>query len=389
MFLPIFPQRFYIISTKNQVLPFQPHPDFSGLAAPAQKVQGQGAFHPILHQPPHLPGTAFSLTVPPQRSCQLLGKPHADPLASHPVFQFPEVFPGDGLHRCRPQGLEVDDPIQPPQKLRGKGLPQGTIHLPRSACGRKAQTVSLHLTADIGGHHHNGIFKADPAAFGICQAPFFHDLQKDPRHIGMGLFQFVHQDQAVRTAADGFCELVGMGSPDLCIATQVYRAILEREAEDVRSILIFEDITTGERMEFPAEDTSCWADTNLEYIDARTESIVNKVGKFADFRVYSRDGEDVTLDMLNKSGRVAWLCINDSEELTGLRLQYAERLLDAYPPQAVVVLTTSSTAYISKLLKSEVYTIDAMTLRSMMRADVGVVVINDGVIEFKADIRDI
>lgn len=165
--------------------------------------------------------------------------------------------------------------------------------------------------------------------------------------------------------------------------------INEREAEGVRSILIFEDTTTGERVEFPAEDTSCWADTNLEYIDARTESIVNKAGKFADFRVYSRDGEDVTLDMLNKSGRVAWLCINDSEALTGLRLQYAERLLDAYPPQAVVVLTTSSTAYISKLLKSEVYTIDAMTLRSMMRADVGVVVINDGVIEFKADIRDI
>jgi uncharacterized membrane protein YphA (DoxX/SURF4 family) len=163
----------------------------------------------------------------------------------------------------------------------------------------------------------------------------------------------------------------------------------ERELEGVRSILLFENTATGEVVEFPAEDASCWAYPNLEYLDARTESIVNEASKFADFRVYSRDGEDVTLAMLNKSGRVAWLCINDSNALTGLRLQYAERLLEAYPPQAVVVLTTSSTAYISKLLKSEVYTIDAMTLRSMMRADVGVVVINDGVIEFKADIRDI
>lgn len=163
----------------------------------------------------------------------------------------------------------------------------------------------------------------------------------------------------------------------------------ERELEGVRSILLFENTATGEVVEFPAEDASCWSDPNLEYLDARTESIVNKASKFADFRVYSRDGEDVTLAMLNKSGRVAWLCINDSNALTGLRLQYVERLLEAYPPQAVVVLTTSSTAYISKLLKSEVYTIDAMTLRSMMRADVGVVVINDGVIEFKADIRDI
>jgi hypothetical protein len=30
-----------------------------------------------------------------------------------------------------------------------------------------------------------------------------------------------------------------------------------------------------------------------------------------------------------------------------------------------------------------------MTLRSIVRADAGVVVINDGVIEYKADIRDI
>ena len=32
------------------------------------------------------------------------------------------------------------------------------------------------------------------------------------------------------------CELVGMGSPDVCIATRVYRAILGREAEDVLSV---------------------------------------------------------------------------------------------------------------------------------------------------------
>jgi hypothetical protein len=163
----------------------------------------------------------------------------------------------------------------------------------------------------------------------------------------------------------------------------------ERDNEGVKSILIFENIATGEVVEFPAEDTSCWEDPNLEYLDARTETASSEAGKFADFRLYNRDGEDVTLDMLNKPGRVAWLCVNDSDALTGLRLMYAERLMEAYPPQAVVVVTTSNTAYVSKLLNSDVYTMDAMTLRSMMRADVGVVVVNDGVIEFKADIRDI
>ena len=163
----------------------------------------------------------------------------------------------------------------------------------------------------------------------------------------------------------------------------------ERDSESVRSILIFEDSTTGEVVEFPAEDTSCWADPNLEYVDARTETISSEAGEFADFRLYNREGEDVTLDMLNKPGRVAWLCVNDSDALAGLRLMYAERLMEVYPPQAVVVVTTSNTPYVSKLLNSDVYTMDAMALRSVMRADVGVVVVNDGVVEFKADIRDI
>ena len=55
----------------------------------------------------------------------------------------------------------------------------------------------------------------------------------------------------------------------------------------------------------------------------------------------------------------------------------------------MVVVTTSNTPYVSKLLNSDVYIMDAMALRSVMRADVGVVVVNDGIVEFKADIRDI
>ena len=37
----------------------------------------------------------------------------------------------------------------------------------------------------------------------------------------------------------------------------------------------------------------------------------------------------------------------------------------------------------------DIVTIDAMTLRSVIRSDIGVVVLHDGVVEFKADIRDI
>ena len=163
----------------------------------------------------------------------------------------------------------------------------------------------------------------------------------------------------------------------------------EREGESVRSILIFEEAASGKVVEFPAEDISCWLDPSLEYVDARTESVINKTAMFADFRVYNRDGEDVAIDLLNKHCRVAWLCVNNSEALEGTRLKYVERLFNAYPAEAIVILTASDRAYVAKRLGCDVYTIDAMTLRSIVRADVGVVVLNDGVIEYKADIRDI
>ncbi|MBO7199506.1 MAG: DoxX family protein [Alistipes sp.] len=163
----------------------------------------------------------------------------------------------------------------------------------------------------------------------------------------------------------------------------------ESEAEDVRSVLVFEDATTGAVVEYPADDVSCWENPHLEYRDAYTEMVSNGEGVFADFRIYNREGEDVTLLLLERPGRVAWLCVNDVDMLTGRCKGYVELLQSLYPKQAIVVLTNSDPAYVAKLLNTEVYTVDAMTLRSMVRADVGLMVVNSGVVEFKSDIRDI
>ena len=163
----------------------------------------------------------------------------------------------------------------------------------------------------------------------------------------------------------------------------------EREMEGVKSMLIFKNINTGAVVEFPADDISCWTDPDIEYVDARTESVVNEDGKFTDLRIYDRGGEDVTRDLLDRAGRVAWLCVNDADALEGTRLNYVERLFESYPKHAIAVLTSKDRAFVAKTLGCDVYTIDAMTLRSIMRADVGVMVLNNGVIEFKSDIRDI
>jgi hypothetical protein len=51
------------------------------------------------------------------------------------------------------------------------------------------------------------------------------------------------------------------------------------------------------------------------------------------------------------------------------------------------VLTSTDTA--GEMFGLECYKVDAMTLRSMMRSEIGVIIINSGVVELKADIRDI
>lgn len=163
----------------------------------------------------------------------------------------------------------------------------------------------------------------------------------------------------------------------------------ERMAASVQSILIFNNTTTGKTEEYPSDATECWLNPDLEYVDARTVTATAEAGDFADFSIFDTDGEDYTLELLNLKGRVAWLCINDASALEGRRREGVDALFDAYPSDAIVVVTSSNIDDVAKVLNHRVYTIDAMTLRSFIRAKVGVVVLNDGVIETKLDIRDI
>lgn len=163
----------------------------------------------------------------------------------------------------------------------------------------------------------------------------------------------------------------------------------EREAASVQSILIFNNTVTGEVVEYQSDATECWLNPDLEYVDARTETTTTEAGDFADFATFDSDGVECSMELLNRPGRVAWLCVNDMEALEGKRFEGVERLFDAYPAEAIVVVTSADAEQLATKLNHPVYTIDAMTLRSIMRAKVGVVVLNDGVIEAKLDIRDI
>lgn len=166
--------------------------------------------------------------------------------------------------------------------------------------------------------------------------------------------------------------------------------VLKERAEErdaVRSMLKFRSVTTNEEQLFESTDSACWMDEDLEFVEAVTISEEIADLTYNDFHLYTSEGEDVTESLLQRSGRVVLLCIND-DEISGAQMRGIEQLRKCYGNENIVILSASKVDA-EWCRDIEQMSIDAMTLRSMMRADIGVVVLSDGVVESKANIRDL
>lgn len=170
------------------------------------------------------------------------------------------------------------------------------------------------------------------------------------------------------------------------VGTDLRTAILnERTAAAVNTVLIFRDKGTGEEHQFATTDSGCWLDDGLEYVGVRQEAMHD--AEYADFAIYDAAGNDVSTELLEQKGRVAWLCVASLEVVDAEYERGITCLTDHYPHHAIKVL--ASVENDGEMFGLECYTVDAMTLRSMMRSKIGVIIINNGVVELKADIRDI
>lgn len=166
--------------------------------------------------------------------------------------------------------------------------------------------------------------------------------------------------------------------------------VLRERAEErdaVRSMLKFRSVATNEEQLFDSTDSACWMDEDLEFVEAVTISEEVSDLTYNDFHLYTSEGEDVTESLLQRSGRVVLLCINDGG-ISDAQMRGIEQLRKCYGDENIVILSASKVD--AEWCRGiEQMSIDAMTLRSMMRADIGVVVLSDGVVESKANIRDL
>lgn len=153
--------------------------------------------------------------------------------------------------------------------------------------------------------------------------------------------------------------------------------------ESTRTVLRFKNTTTGAIVEFDAMATECWEDESLDFVES-VNLVDDKVAmEYQDFVLYNTAGEDVTMEVLNRDGRIALLCINDTTAIDNSAKRGIEYLYSLYPASAVYVV---SSAEVKTELPSTHLLVDAMTLRSIIRADIGIVVLRDGVVEYKDSI---
>lgn len=156
--------------------------------------------------------------------------------------------------------------------------------------------------------------------------------------------------------------------------------------ESTRTILRFRDLATGAIQEFDVMATECWENQGLEFVESAT--IVDDAidSEYSDFVLYRADGEDVTMEVLNREGRIALLCLNNATNLNDSAKRGIENLYSLYPTTAIYVVSSDNVNHCELPSDTTYLYIDAMTLRSIIRADVGVVILCDGVVEYKDNI---
>ena len=176
------------------------------------------------------------------------------------------------------------------------------------------------------------------------------------------------------------------------VGVNIREAILEEQNsqdEHVETVLVYRNLKNGRLREFSIDDKEWHDETKWEWVETRTESEQNVVrALISEFAVYNAYG-DATEQLLNTPGRLYLFCVARLDEIPAA----CQKKLDdlsfraAVLNQQVVVLTPDplyeKTSTLVGGLRVPCYNIDASTLKTMLRARNGVVVLDNGTITGK------
>ena len=167
------------------------------------------------------------------------------------------------------------------------------------------------------------------------------------------------------------------------------------EPGESETVLVYRNRRTGREREFSLEDTE-WQDAEKwEWVDTRTTSEVPAVRPLVSEFALRDAGGDATEEVLSTPGRLYMLCVTSFDALPrGCARRMARLVERAAAEGAHVVCLTPQPLYDEPWHdfgtgRVRCYNIDASTMKTMLRARNGLVVLDDGTISDKRNCRDI
>ncbi|MFI3319850.1 MAG: DoxX protein [Rikenellaceae bacterium] len=163
---------------------------------------------------------------------------------------------------------------------------------------------------------------------------------------------------------------------------------------EIKTVLVYRNITNGRLKEFDLEDVEWQNEAKWEWVETRSETIKEDASLIGEFALFDHKDEEVTFNIITHNGRVNMLCITDLCDISKSCYQsvvsFIQRVQGA--GESVVIITPQpidNKAFNIGGVEVECYNIDPSTMNTMIRAKVGLVVLDDGVIVDKRNCRDL
>ena len=159
---------------------------------------------------------------------------------------------------------------------------------------------------------------------------------------------------------------------------------------ELQTVLVYRNRMTGEEREFALDDTEWQDDTVWEWVDTKILGEVPEMNPMIEEFALRNGAEDVTDRVLAIPGRLYLICVTRFDCIGRRCEDRLERLVErALQEGAHVVCITpeplqgNAIHSFGKSTPVPCYNIDGSTLKTMLRAHTGIVVLDDGVIADK------
>lgn len=170
------------------------------------------------------------------------------------------------------------------------------------------------------------------------------------------------------------------------IAEEMDKAHEQQNTEEV--VLVYRNRRNGRLREFSMEDKEWHNEERWEWVETRVESNAADVEPLIlEFYISNTEG-DKTAELLATPEKLFMLCMRDAvgvDAAVKARFEAVERYAEANGGR-VVYLTPE---HLSENSPENYYNMDAKTMKTMLRADYGLVELEQGVIVGKYNFRDI